>query len=404
MKVLKSSLQKKYTCEFGDYELVPDEGWKISQSFIDYESGLLYVSTNDTDESNWGDAGYGTRTIPVKNYLLDPKTGDILSRKQWSAYFSYEPQITYSEDGKYKMITTRVHNEERGTDSIHEELIDLENNKKISSAKSISFFKEKRETALDQRYREIREREERKAQLDAMPTLTEFFELKMQDLRAGDLILEFCDQLQYFRLTYTGSRFELSKVRVRNRSSIDWETIRYKKIKVFETIEDFATMYLNSKSWYLKHSVVYRNQNDFNKLLKKFIVHYFNVLRLTHDFTHQEYGKIQQWENFFYERDSVKPSEYKQFCPHCKAPVLYYPRYPKSICRNCSAKTITDEHGVTLSFSNLGMSGGLKIQYKKEGKIIHEDDTQFEKRCFIDGKPFIATEAYFGGIVIQAAD
>jgi hypothetical protein len=81
--------------------------------------------------------------------------------------------------------------------------------------------------------------------------------------------------------------------------------------------------------------------------------------------------------------------------------VRYNPRYPKHICRDCASKLITDENEVEVSFSNIGFSGGLKITYKEGDKIIKEDTSQIEKLCFIDGKRFIATEARFGGIVIQ---
>lgn len=60
-----------------------------------------------------------------------------------------------------------------------------------------------------------------------------------------------------------------------------------------------------------------------------------------------------------------------------------------------------DENGVALSFDNIGMSGGFKIIYREKDKVIKEDSSQSEKLCFIDGKRFIATEARFGGIVIQ---
>ena len=99
MKVLKSTILKKRKCEFGDFELTVKKGWKISQSFIDYESGLLVVSTSDEDESNWEDTGFGSRTIPTKKYIIDPKIGDILSREKWSTQFSYTPKEVISDDG-----------------------------------------------------------------------------------------------------------------------------------------------------------------------------------------------------------------------------------------------------------------------------------------------------------------
>ncbi len=106
MKVLKSTLFKKRKCEFGDFELEPEFGWKISQSFIDFESGLLIVSESDENEQNWIDTGFGSRIIPRKEHRIDITTGEILTTEQWTKYFSYDTIVQISEDGKYKLITT----------------------------------------------------------------------------------------------------------------------------------------------------------------------------------------------------------------------------------------------------------------------------------------------------------
>lgn len=394
---------KKRKCEFGNFELAPENGWKISQSFIDFESGLLVVSTNDENESNWKDTGFGSRTIPTKEYIIDPNNGEILPRVKWSKFFSYEPIELISKDGKYKLITTRVHNEERDSDSIKEELVELSSGKTLSSGKGIAFQKEKRETALERLYREKEELEKRKAELDAMPTLKEFLELELDKLEDGVIILEYFNSENIFKLVFTGSVFELLKVTASFRHDLDWNSLNYSLETTFSSIQDFASEFLTDKMWFLKHSSFNRKRDGSksNQLLKKFVVEFFNELRKNHDFTFDEYNKIQQWENHFYERDSVKPKEYKQFCSNCKSPVSYYPRYPKYICNNCSAKEITDESGLELSFSNIGMSGGLRITYKKDGEIVKEDTSQWQKLCFIEGKRFIATEARFGGIVIQ---
>ena len=90
-----------------------------------------------------------------------------------------------------------------------------------------------------------------------------------------------------------------------------------------------------------------------------------------------------------------------QFCPKCNTVVKYNPRYPKYICRTCASLDKTDEDGYLLSFSNVSVSGGLKITYWKNGELVKEDISKTFKICFIDNEKYKATEARFGGIVIQ---
>lgn len=403
MKVLKSTIDTKRKCEFGNFELEPENGWKISQAFIDFDSGLLVVKESDENEDNWIHTEYGSLIIPNKEYKVDTKTGEILTSAEWTKYFSYETKEKISDDGKYKLITTRVHDSERNSDGIKEQLIELKSDTKLSSCTRIAFSEEKIENLLESLYREEKEREKRKAELEAMPNLSEFFEKEFEKLKKEDVIFEYYNSKFIFKLIYNGAAFELFKIRKIYKYALKWSTLNYKKNGSFATIQDFVEKFLSDKNWYLNHTSFNRSQDGSkpNQLLKKFIVEYFNSLREKHDFTFEEYEKIQRWENYFYQRDSVKRSEYKQFCANCKTPVFYNPRYPKYICKDCSSKTITDEKGFELSFSNVGMSGGLRIRYKKDGEVIKEDTSKTEKLCFIEGKHFIAKEARFGGIVIQ---
>jgi hypothetical protein len=403
MKILKSNIFKKRKCEFGNFELEPDNGWKISQSFVDFESGLLVVSTSDENESNWKNTGFGSRTIPNKEYIIDLKIGEFLPREMWSNYFSYKPKEIISDDGKYKLITTRIHNIDRDSDSIQEELIEISSNKIISSGKSLAFNEKKRETALESLYREQEEILKRKAELDDMPTLSEFLEQELKKTESGQVILDYFNSKFIFKLVFNGSLFELSKVQSKYQHNVELDSLNYQREDSFNTIEDFAAKYLNNKEWFLDNSPFNKEKGVAkpNQVLKKFVVEFFNRLREKHDFTFEEYNKIQQWENFYYQPDSVKPKEYKQYCSSCKKSVSYYPRYPKYICSDCASKKKTNKEGLELSFSNVGMSGGLRVVYKKDGEIIKEDTSEWQKLCFIEGKRFIATEARFGGIVIQ---
>lgn len=54
MKILKSSFFRPRKCQHGNFELSPDKGREILQTFIDFESGLLVVSTikGKEDSSN----------------------------------------------------------------------------------------------------------------------------------------------------------------------------------------------------------------------------------------------------------------------------------------------------------------------------------------------------------------
>lgn len=404
MKVLKSTILKKRKCEFGNFELVPEAGWKISQAFIDFESGLLVVSESDENEDNWIDTGFGSRTIPNKETIIDVDTGEILTREVWSKRFSYIPVITISEDGKYELTTTRVHNKERDSDSIEEELIEIETNKMLSSGSGIAFREKKRVTALENFLRQKKEHEKRQAELDALPTLEELFKLELKSLEEGEIILNYHNDASIFELSFNKNQFLLKRANERFNSPLNWQELEFEKIETFEKIEDFISKYMTNKDWYLSNIPIKRfgSRTPVNHLLKKEVVQFCNKQREKHDFTTYEYNKLNNWENLFNRRECVKPSEYKQYCSNCKKPVRYNPRYPKYICGECSSKTITDEVGNEISFSNIGFSGGLRISYIKDGKAYKDDTSQTEKLCIIDGKRFIATEARFGGIVIES--
>jgi hypothetical protein len=94
-----------------------------------------------------------------------------------------------------------------------------------------------------------------------------------------------------------------------------------------------------------------------------------------------------------------------QPCSNCLKDVLHNPRYPEYICEDCRNKEIRDINGTLVEFCNKGFGGGLLVIYYDENKQLIREDTSFTKfECYLDGKPFIASEAKFGGIVIQKKD
>lgn len=404
MKVIKENIDPNKKSKFGNFELKPDNGWKMSEPFLDYESKLLVVGTSDENEDNWIEISLGSRVIPTKEYIIDPENGNILSFAEWSKYFSYEPKEIISEDGKLKVCITRVHEPERNSDGIMQELTDLATGHVIASSDGIAFTENKRENLLESHYREKRERAERLAIYEAMPTLEQHFEQAMEKLEEGDIMATYYNDTHIFELEFKQKQFILKKVKKKWQYDLDWDKLDYTIYKKYTYPEEFKADFLMTREWFFKHRPFRRTTREASSfVLTKYIVQFFNGLRATHDFTYAEYDQINSWENFFYQTNNeIKTSEYKQYCANCKKVIGYHPRYPKCICNACSSKKITDENGVELSFSNVGISGGLSIQYKKNGKVIKEDNSQIEKICFIDGKLFVATEARFGGIVIQS--
>lgn len=94
-----------------------------------------------------------------------------------------------------------------------------------------------------------------------------------------------------------------------------------------------------------------------------------------------------------------------QPCSNCLKDVPHSPRYPKYICEDCRNKEIRDINGTLVKFCNKGFGGVLLVIYYDENKQVIREDTSFNKfECYLDGKTFIASEAKFGGIVIQKKD
>lgn len=94
-------------------------------------------------------------------------------------------------------------------------------------------------------------------------------------------------------------------------------------------------------------------------------------------------------------------------CPLCLFILEYYTdRYPKMICPKCANGEngkIIDNFGNDVSFSNIDIYGGFASHHKisngnsNENEIIHKN----EHICWINSIKCYASEARFGGIVIQ---
>jgi ADP-ribosyl-[dinitrogen reductase] hydrolase len=93
-----------------------------------------------------------------------------------------------------------------------------------------------------------------------------------------------------------------------------------------------------------------------------------------------------------------------QSCSRCGEQVRFNPRYPKYICTECASLEKKDENGFVVTFSNVSMSGGLTTTFWENGIVVKKDIDCISQICYINGEKFRATEARFGGVVIQKID
>jgi len=402
MEIIRSGITK---CEYGDFDLQPEAGWKISQTYIDYESKLLIVRVSNEDRSQWINTGYG-RTIPTKEYKINLQTLRILTHEEWATYFNYDKVELISADKRYKLISQRIYEPERNDDGYNEELVDLTTNEVIRSSSSIAFRKDKRENLLDSHYRNLQEKEKQKQLLDAKPTLQQFYLKQLETLTDQDVILYYYDELNVFQLRYANRQFMLYRSGQLPTHSKEWTSMKFDLIRTYSNLDEFWNEFITPEKWYVRFK--YLNSHGLNStkasLLANHINSFFNELRRNHAFTYAGYDKIYYWSNLVWS-DQYKSTEIKQWCSNCYKEIPYQVRYPKCICFECASKNKYDKKGNLLEFSNQGISGGLRITYlDSNGNSIREDNTQDFSECYIDGKLFFAREAKFGGIVIQKKD
>lgn len=403
MEILKSEPGSPRKCEYGDFELKPEEGWALHYSFIDFESKLLIVSVSIIDTSKWIKIGLGERSIPTKEYKVDLQTLLILNSEDWRKRFNYEKAETISKDKKYKLITQRRFEPENNNDSIKEELYDLQSGKLISSGESVAFRKSKRENLLESLYRSVKEKEEQQRTLDAKLTLEQFYLKQLNDLKDNDDILNYTDYTSIFKLTYRNFKFELSYGGKMPVDSQGWKALNYSVTTAYDDLDAFWKDFTRDNKWFVK-CYVYKGATKKPLVLAKHIISWFNNLRKEHKFTRNDHEKINAWSALVWSED-YKITEIKQWCSCCHKEVTYRADYPKYICQDCFSKNKLNEKGNFLEFSNAGITGGFVVVCKdSNGTVLWEDDTREFCECYIDNKLFYAVEAKNGGIVIQARE
>lgn len=392
MKILKSAFFRPRKCQYGNFELSPDKGWEILQTFIDFESGLLVVSIIKGKE----DRSKSGVQSEVKRYLINLQSLQILSSAEYKEYFDYGLKESYSPDGKLRLISQRIHDKLRNNDFFAEKLYDTKMGTLISSGESLAFTADRRENLLERHYSTLKLQKESQRKETEKLSLSDFESIHKAVLKKDEPIISFFDEFYRYKLIYTGIHFEIVRDSINGREP---ESI-LANLSSYSSIEDFWKEIATDPYWFMALSIDQQESLQPFVLSRK-VIETFNSLKKVKELSYGQHEKIYGWEKVFIHPD-LKAGEVKQFCSNCTKEVRYNPRYPKYICSICSSKDKYSQDGLLLEFYNTDLSGGLKIVYKDiHGNVLGEDDSKSEFLCLIDGKEFIVQEARFGGIVIQ---
>lgn len=396
MKIQKNTFFRPRESQYGNFELVADKGWDILQTFIDFESGFLIVSTIKKNEDHMGQI---TRPNELKQYVIDLHSLEILSANDYKDHFAYGLKESYSAGGKLHLISQRIHDSVRNNDFFVEKLYDAGSGTLISSGEFLAFSQDRRENLLEKHYAlsNLKEQTEQK-EADKL-SLPDLESIHKALLKRDEPIISFYNELYRYTLIYAGTQFEMLTYSL---NEIEPATA-HENVVYFSNLEDFWKEITANPNWFMALSID-EQQTLQPFVLSKQVIETFNILKKQNDISYDQHDKIYSWEKVFIHKD-LKWGGVKQFCSNCNKEVRYNPRYPKYICSDCSAKNKYSKEGQLLEFYNSDLSGGLNIVYKDtEGNVVKEDDSKSECICLIDGKDFFAQEARFGGVVIQKSE
>jgi len=392
----KMKIGKSKNSKWGNFTLIPKEGWKISQEFIDFESQLLWVSESPIDTSNIEPNEYGTRFIPTNSYVIDQNEGRILPPEEWRKKFDYSIKELLIEGTDFKLIEERKPMPKGNQDSIEEKLINLKDGRIYSQGSGIAFREKKRQNAYE-RYLENKENQKRRLDKSkSQLSLEHFYHDCFLKLNFEDIILMYShDNFPYIVKVSNQNKVYIQKGTEIPKDYQERVRINYQHFANFSSINEFWKYFASNENWFELYSPYSdaRNRKINNSILAYYIIHEANSIRNTLSIDWRKYKEINKWGGLF-DLKNLNTSEIIQVCSNCLAKVRYNPRYPRYICGNCVSQ-LSDESGRLVSYYNTSMGGGC------EGKYVNSDEKYENSICYIGDKEFYAMEARFGGIVIQ---
>lgn len=390
-------IDTNHNSEYGNFTLIPEQGMKL-YSFIDYESKLLIVSECPIDTSNLP-SEHGIVLIPSTQFVVDTSKRKILESNEWKNYFKYETFETTTPDGKLKEIVRRIHEPDKNNDTINFSLFNLETNEFIyKNGSSVAFHEKPRESSI-KRYYEFLESQKNYLKSLELGTYPDHKHLTyLNELRDGDIIIQYFTEKEVFELKFNGPNFELYKAPLPVHRE-QWESLNQVKVTSFNSLFAFWDYlktqgksifgFMEQSPWYSTYTLRIKS-----RVIEKFIIEEHNKLVKNEIIPYNSYQELNNWMNLNYNED-LERNLLWQFCSHCRERVFYNPRYPNHACRKCVDKII-DNHGNKLDYRN---THELKYEENKFKLFLKENKN--EVRIFIGEIEYFAAEARFGGIVHQ---
>ncbi len=164
MRLVTCSPDHPEVSKFGSFRLVPEAGWRMGRSFIDFSSGLLIVGvSNPASERTVSGMTFAERFVHV--FVIE--SGDELTPEEWSHYFDYSETNTRSPDGRFNLLSQRVLGENGKGDRIEEELVEVATGTSRATSKGDAFRAKERLTLLDSFLQREKSDKESQAKLES---------------------------------------------------------------------------------------------------------------------------------------------------------------------------------------------------------------------------------------------
>lgn len=374
IKNLKMQIVKNQKSKYGEFDLIPDKGCEIVSHFTDLESGLLIVSESKIPNAK-KTKRKRTKTTPVHYTIIDSTQQKILTKKDLEALFFYEKQELLHPEHNLKTIITRIHDAERNFDTFESQLINMDTGEVVTWSKSVAFSNTPRQSLYESYLAAIEDRKKRDA-IRYGEYLDEWYEQDLAQLKDG-LLMRYWSRDENYELIRQNGRCLL----YRNSKSASPDNPDKNLFQSFDSPGDFWAWFIQQPDWYL----VFK-PGHVDRIFAKDLIYYLNDLHKNHalEFNDRQHYQIYTWGSKVYTEQNRHA--YVQYCVRCDARVMYYPRYPRHICKDC-CKLLTRRDGKPLDWLKVE-----KRMWKSTGGKV---------RVYIGKEIYWAQEARFGGIVVQ---
>lgn len=207
-------------------------------------------------------------------------------------------------------------------------------------------------------------------------TLDQHFDKCISELYIGKELCRYSDSDCFYKLIFNEKHFSLFIKLKDERIEIDWSSTMY-YYRSFGSVDEFWNHLTRNEYWFR----IYKAEKfgyGTDQILSKKIIEFSNEF-MKSEFLTSDYWLLRTWVRSACS-ESIKISDYKQYCPNCKLVTFWNARYPKHLCGEC-LELIFDEQGRKVEFS----------------KPEEYNSTIY----YLNNIAYFAEEAPMGGIVVQ---